>query len=404
MSASQSPVARPGKHKHVLHNSDSESPQRRRSSSSRSQSPPPPRRGRSRSRSCSRSRERDRSGDARPVKRRPDDRHKHEHPRRSSRSSSEERRARRTRDRSRERERLPPPPAGRNRERAAPEAMPAEGSIHEGSVVAVKPFGAFVQIDGFRKHGLVHISQLAPQRVEAVEDVVREGERVKVKVLSSDAPEKLSLSMKQVDQRTGDDLGDGGGGQMTRRQRAPVDSTEGMTWGLQPLEREEEETEAPADQPPKQMANFQTTGKLAEATNKVNGVVLKWSEPHDAMKPSKHWRLYVFKGKEELEPYHIHRQTAYLLGRERRVADIPLDHPSCSSQHAVLQARQLTAKRDAALAPLSVHSRFSLASESILPETSQLRQLWRSEHADALRGRRLVRGRMRRACAVHSSV
>jgi len=223
--------------------------------------------------------------------------------------------------------------------------MPAEGSIHEGSVVAVKPFGAFVQIDGFRKHGLVHISQLAPQRVEAVEDVVREGERVKVKVLSSDAPEKLSLSMKQVDQRTGDDLGDGGGGQMTRRQRAPVDSTEGMTWGLQPLEREEEETEAPADQPPKQMANFQTTGKLAEATNKVNGVVLKWSEPHDAMKPSKHWRLYVFKGKEELEPYHIHRQTAYLLGRERRVADIPLDHPSCSSQHAVLQFR-LTQKQE----------------------------------------------------------
>ena len=45
-----------------------------------------------------------------------------------------------------------------------------------------------------------------------------------------------------------------------------------------------------------------------------------------AAKPTKKWRLYVFKGKESLEPYHIHRQSAYLLGRERRVADIPLDH------------------------------------------------------------------------------
>ena len=41
--------------------------------------------------------------------------------------------------------------------------------------------------------------------------------------------------------------------------------------------------------------NFATTGKLAEETNRVNGVVLKWSEPADARRPSKHWRLYVFK-------------------------------------------------------------------------------------------------------------
>lgn len=79
----------------------------------------------------------------------------------------------------------------------------------------------------------------------------------------------------------------------------------------------------------------------------MNGVVLKWSEPPDAMRPTKHWRLYVFKGNESLEPYHVHRQTAYLLGRERRVCDIPLDHPSCSSQHSVLQFR-LTSKTDAA--------------------------------------------------------
>jgi len=217
--------------------------------------------------------------------------------------------------------------------------MPPANTIQEGSVVSIKPFGAFVQLDGFRKQGLVHISQLAPQRVDAVEDIVRMSDRVKVKVLPGDheQPDKLALSMKQVDQKTGADLGDGGG-RVARRSRDGDDESGNYTWGLQPLEHDEP-CEAGGPSAPKEQANFEVTGKLAEATNKVNGVTLKWSEPHDAMKPSKHWRLYVFKGKEELEPYHIHRMSAYLLGRERRVCDIPLDHPSCSSQHAVLQFR-----------------------------------------------------------------
>jgi len=55
--------------------------------------------------------------------------------------------------------------------------------------------------------------------------------------------------------------------------------------------------------------------------------------------------LYVFKGDKALDPYYIHRQSAYLFGRERLVADIPVDHPSCSKQHAVLQYR-LIVKED----------------------------------------------------------
>jgi hypothetical protein len=39
------------------------------------------------------------------------------------------------------------------------------------------------------------------------------------------------------------------------------------------------------------------------------------------------------------EPLYIHRQSCYLFGRERRVADVPTDHPSCSKQHGVLQYR-----------------------------------------------------------------
>ena len=52
------------------------------------------------------------------------------------------------------------------------------------------------------------------------------------------------------------------------------------------------------------------------------------------------WRLYVFKDGAPLpDPLHVHRQSAYLVGRERRVADVPADHPSVSKQHAVLQFR-----------------------------------------------------------------
>jgi len=85
--------------------------------------------------------------------------------------------------------------------------------------------------------------------------------------------------------------------------------------------------------------NMGLSGKLVEDTNMVNGVVVKYSEPPEARKPRTKWRFYVFKGNEELPILYIHRQSAYLLGRDRKVADIPLDHPSCSKQHAALQYR-----------------------------------------------------------------
>ncbi|KAG9441353.1 hypothetical protein H6P81_017207 [Aristolochia fimbriata] len=96
----------------------------------------------------------------------------------------------------------------------------------------------------------------------------------------------------------------------------------------------------------KQKPSFELSGKLAEETNRVRGVTLLFSEPPDARKPNVRWRLYVFKGGEVLnEPLYIHRQSCYLFGRERRVADIPTDHPSCSKQHAVIQFRQVEKER-----------------------------------------------------------
>src|SRR5213592_1618695 len=82
---------------------------------------------------------------------------------------------------------------------------PEVGLIYEGTVVKVMEFGAFVNFFG-AKDGLVHISQLAPRRVQKVTEVVKEGDKVKVKLLGFDDRGKVRVSMKVVDQATGEDL------------------------------------------------------------------------------------------------------------------------------------------------------------------------------------------------------
>ncbi len=84
-------------------------------------------------------------------------------------------------------------------------AEPEVGVIYNGKVVKIMDFGAFVNFLGPRD-GLVHISELAPQRVRTVNDVVKEGDQVKVKVIGMDDRGKVKLSMKRVDQATGEDL------------------------------------------------------------------------------------------------------------------------------------------------------------------------------------------------------
>ncbi len=84
-------------------------------------------------------------------------------------------------------------------------AEPEIGEIYDGKVVKVMDFGAFVNFFG-PKDGLVHISELAPKRVNKTSDVVSEGQAVKVKLLGFDDRGKVRLSMKAVDQETGEDL------------------------------------------------------------------------------------------------------------------------------------------------------------------------------------------------------
>ena len=73
------------------------------------------------------------------------------------------------------------------------------GQVYEGKVVRIMNFGAFVELSP-NKDGLIHISKLAKQRVEKVEDVVNIGDVVKVKVMEVDRMGKISLSLKDVEE------------------------------------------------------------------------------------------------------------------------------------------------------------------------------------------------------------
>jgi polyribonucleotide nucleotidyltransferase len=84
-------------------------------------------------------------------------------------------------------------------------AEPEVGVIYEGRVVKTVDFGAFVNFFG-AKDGLVHISQLAPQKVAKTTDVVKEGDKVWVKLMGFDERGKVRLSMKVVDQETGQEI------------------------------------------------------------------------------------------------------------------------------------------------------------------------------------------------------
>ena len=99
-------------------------------------------------------------------------------------------------------------------------AEPEVGTIYSGTVVKCVDFGAFVNFLG-AKDGLVHISELAQSRVNKVTDVVKEGDKVKVKLIGVDDRGKVKLSMRLVNQETGEELPD------TRPPRPPRDEGEG---------------------------------------------------------------------------------------------------------------------------------------------------------------------------------
>lgn len=131
------------------------------------------------------------------------------------------------------------------------------------------------------------------------------------------------------------------------------DAAKQYDWGKRTADESKskggDKTKDNTDDPPpveKEKPNFALSGKLTEDANKVNGVVIKYAEPVEARKPKRRWRLYPFKGDQSLQTLYIHRQSCYLIGRDRKVCDIPVDHPSCSKQHAALQYRLVPYKKD----------------------------------------------------------
>ena len=84
-------------------------------------------------------------------------------------------------------------------------ADPEVGVIYTGKVVKIMDFGAFVNFLGSRD-GLVHISEIANHRIGKVTDVLSEGQEVKVKCLGFDDRGKVRLSMKNIDQETGEEV------------------------------------------------------------------------------------------------------------------------------------------------------------------------------------------------------
>lgn len=161
----------------------------------------------------------------------------------------------------------------------------------------------------------------------------------------------------------GDYSESGGGGKRRRRWNDRGEETSrGEGSSSSPVEAEDDAAAVKNDAN-KAKADFGLSGALAgdaQTGNVYNGVTLKFSEPPEARVPNTRWRLYVFRKKKTpsnggandddgdglIDTYHISRQSAYLFGRERKVADVPVDHPSLSKQHAVLQYRALPSKKE----------------------------------------------------------
>lgn len=125
------------------------------------------------------------------------------------------------------------------------------------------------------------------------------------------------------------------------------------------MKDEKQNDEAQPPPPPSVKPNFGLSGSLNQddtggktQSNLYKGVVLKFQEPPEARAPKNtFWRLYVYKDNDCIQTLHVSKQSAYLFGRHADIADILIEHPSCSLQHAVLQHRAVPLQGN----PLQMH-------------------------------------------------
>jgi smad nuclear-interacting protein 1 len=160
---------------------------------------------------------------------------------------------------------------------------------------------------------------------------------------NDNAPEERSNHNKRPKQRAS------GGTDAHDKNDSYYGPSGGGDGGVAVHEKETDATDAtpaaPTDKP-----NFGLSGALAKDISRTGtaggsrmykGVLLKFQEPPEARAPVKQWRLYVYKNDQLEQTLHISKQSAYLIGRSPDICDILTAHPSCSTQHAVLQYRAL---------------------------------------------------------------
>ncbi|ANB13877.1 Pml1p [Sugiyamaella lignohabitans] len=121
--------------------------------------------------------------------------------------------------------------------------------------------------------------------------------------------------------------------------------------GIRPKEEDlwsnDDSKEAPPSPPPVK-PNYSHSGVLTEESKKDSeGNILKYHEPEDATTPPKtpEYRIYVFSESEQgklIDTIKLNQKSHYLLGRDTKVCDIPVDIKSCSRQHAVIQFRRIS--------------------------------------------------------------
>jgi ATP-dependent RNA helicase DHX8/PRP22 len=241
-----------------------------------------------------------------------------------------------------------------------PKAAPAEPElygIYDGKVSNILDFGCFVELDNFnRKEGLVHIAQIQQGMVRDAKQVVKRGQKVKVKIISM-VGSKMALSMKEVDQETGEDL-------LPQRSRETLakmnsdlsnptrpagdrESMGAMNLGvdIKKLRAQEDEDENTTRRSRKQLSS----PELWEARQLISAGVLHVSEYPTFDAESGMGVLQSFEIEEEVEVEINEDEPAFLRGQTKMSKELSpvriVKNPDGSMQRAALHQTQLSKER-----------------------------------------------------------
>ncbi|TYZ68337.1 hypothetical protein PybrP1_000722 [[Pythium] brassicae (nom. inval.)] len=222
--------------------------------------------------------------------------------------------------------------------------------IYDGRVSKVMDFGVFVELEGVRERaeGLAHVSNLSAQRVASVKDQFRRGQQVKVKVISAPGSGKLSLSLRDVDQRTGEDLVPRRSSDGAQRARFENESADHRSWvnpsapGMHSSHQQDDD-----DGKPQRAAKRMSSPERWEAQQLINSGVLSiedyptFDEDHGLLDVEPTEEDFEVELNED-EPVFLRGQT--LLNREASPVKI-IKNPDGSMQRAAMTQSTLAKER-----------------------------------------------------------